>query len=754
MGRIKSFFTKSLRNKLILTTVLVALLALIIMSAYAVWVTSSALSKQASREQAVELDSLRQGITGFLAGLEQDVIFLSQSQTLAQYLNAINESDDPQAVAQKREAVLKEFLAFSQARKVYDQVRFLDAKGNEVVRVNTDSEGKSYVVPHKNLQNKAGRYYFTDSMAVAPGSIFVSPLDLNVEQGQVEILPDGSNKPVIRYGTPVILDGEVVGVIVTNVLAKNFLSLLQNSDSVVFLVDEDGYYLYHPDEEKRWGRDLGTEIKLGDDYSAVTEQTLLLEKQGTFIGEGQFFAHQPVSVPGYSDISWYLGKVQPQQAVFEPVINFVYGAVIVAIIALIVAIVAAIIIDRAIARPLVELNEAAIRVAGGDYDVEIAPGTEDEIGTLAQAFNIMSNHVRELVEDLEDRVQRKTRALEAGAVISRHISTVLDVGQLLQEVVYQIQHTFGYYHVHIYLIDNKTGELVMREGTGSIGQQMKEKGHTLQIGQGIVGSAAQRGAPILAEDVNETPEFFRNPLLPKTQSELAVPIKKGDVVLGVLDMQGKEAGAFSEADLTLMNSIANQIVVAIDNARLFREMQASVEEAGQLSRQVTRDMWRVVGEQAQISGLAYSSEGIVSSSSDWLPEMEQAVRQNHLVKSLDNRNGGGDESCVAIPLMLRDEVIGVISIERPTDQKWSEDELVTIQSIAGQVALALDAARLSLETERAAWRDHMVSETTATVWSSAEIEDVMRAAVAQLGNKLQASEVVIRLGTETELQQD
>ncbi|RME42921.1 MAG: GAF domain-containing protein [Caldilineae bacterium] len=135
---------------------------------------------------------------------------------------------------------------------------------------------------------------------------------------------------------------------------------------------------------------------------------------------------------------------------------------------------------------------------------------------------------------------------------------------------------------------------------------------------------------------------------------------------------------------------------------------------------------------------------------DWLPAMRQAVRQRKLVQYTQNGNGQAAATDIALPLTLRGEVIGVVGIERPADQPWLEDELNALQNLGEQIALALDTARLARETEKAAWRDRVVSETTARVWSSAEVEAVMRTAVAQLGEKLGASEVVIQLGVTEE----
>jgi GAF domain-containing protein len=263
-----------------------------------------------------------------------------------------------------------------------------------------------------------------------------------------------------------------------------------------------------------------------------------------------------------------------------------------------------------------------------------------------------------------------------------------------------------------------------------------------------VGRAASSGEATLVPNVDEVPGFIRNPLLPKTQAELAVPIRSGEAVLGVLDAQSEEIGGFDQEDLTLMQAIADQVAVALDNARLFAEAQAAVAEAEGLARQLTRDVWQDVEQKVDTTGYVFTKSGITPDETEWLPVMGRAVQQKELV-SLGDSNGGGigqTDTSVAIPLTLRNEVVGVIGLERSGDRAWTEDELATIQNIAEQAALALDAARLTRETERAAWRDRVVSEATAHVWASSEIEEVMRTAVAELGDKLNASEVVIRLG--------
>ncbi len=357
--------------------------------------------------------------------------------------------------------------------------------------------------------------------------------------------------------------------------------------------------------------------------------------------------------------------------------------------------------------------------------------------------------------ELEKKVAERTRALQASTKVSHQLTTILALDELLQQVVTVIQTTFNYYHVHIYLIDERSGELIMREGTGQVGRQLKTLGHKLQPGQGIVGTVAKSGQPFLAKDVEHLPNFVRNPLLPKTQTELAVPLKKGDRILGVLDLQSERLGDFSQEDVDLMQSIADQVAVAVDNARLFQRMNDAVVEIEALNRRLTREAWTNIEHKVQTTGYTFTRSETVPSAAAWIPEMAHAVQQKGVAQGHGQGNGRAADdalSSVAIPLILRDEVIGVIGIERPVDRQWSEDELTAIQVIAEQIALALDAARLARETERSAWRDRVISESTAQVWSSAEVEAIMKAAVSQLGDKLGASEVVIRLGTEADLE--
>ncbi len=183
-----------------------------------------------------------------------------------------------------------------------------------------------------------------------------------------------------------------------------------------------------------------------------------------------------------------------------------------------------------------------------------------------------------LNEELEARVASRTRALQLSTDVSRRLSTILDKEELISEIVNQLQRTFDYYHVHVYLLDEKGDELVLAGGTGEPAQRMLEQGHRIAVGRGLVGRAAERKLPVLVPDVSQDPGWLPNPLLPDTATEAAVPIVRGDRVMGVLDVQDDTAGRLTDEDVELLKAIVNQVAVALQNADLYEQAQHRAQQ--------------------------------------------------------------------------------------------------------------------------------------------------------------------------------
>ncbi len=228
-------------------------------------------------------------------------------------------------------------------------------------------------------------------------------------------------------------------------------------------------------------------------------------------------------------------------------------------------------------QPIETLTDLATAIAQGDLTQKAPIESDDELGLLAGTFNTMTTQLRELIVSLEQRVAERTRALETSTEVGRRLSTILDQHELVREVVAQVQRAFDYYHAHIYLVSDDGYSLNMVGGTGEAGQTMLDRGHAVRMGQGLVGRAAETNLVVLVPDTAQAENWLPNPLLPDTKAEIAVPISIGDTVLGVLDVQDDEVDGLSQTDANLLQSIANQVAVALQNTRTYRTAQQQAD---------------------------------------------------------------------------------------------------------------------------------------------------------------------------------
>jgi GAF domain-containing protein len=374
---------------------------------------------------------------------------------------------------------------------------------------------------------------------------------------------DTTGEPLMYVAVPLldVRSGQAQGVLVADVPIKTIWDLLAeirvSPGQSVYIVDADGRVVAHPDDSVVL-RGSTFEVPAQDGVHAG------LDGQRAVLAVTRLqFGGQALSVVVEQEWSQALALA----------INTIYIFSTIVAVMLIIASVAGFVLVAQIVRPLQGLASAAQAISAGDLSARVKVTGGDEAGQTGQAFNLMAQEMQASRASLEQRVADRTRALALSAELSRRLSTILDRDQLVREVVEQLRLTFNYYHVHMYMWDAGQKNLVMVGGTGDAGRILLERHHQIHAGRGLVGRAADTNLPVLVPDVSKDTKWLPNPLLPDTKAEVAVPIASGTTVLGVLDVQHNVVSGLRQEDADLIQSIANQVAIALRNVQAYEDAQ-------------------------------------------------------------------------------------------------------------------------------------------------------------------------------------
>jgi GAF domain-containing protein/HAMP domain-containing protein len=241
--------------------------------------------------------------------------------------------------------------------------------------------------------------------------------------------------------------------------------------------------------------------------------------------------------------------------------------------------------------PLRHLTTVADRQLSGDLTARAQLESRDEFYQLGDTLNSLTAQLKESIESLEQRVTARTDQLRTSAEVGRAVASILDTERLLNEIVNLITNRFGFYYSAIFLSDANRQWAVLQEATGEAGRILKERQHKLEIGgQSMVSTAMTSRRPRIASDVGREATRFANPLLPETRSEIALPLIVGDQVLGALDVQSTQSAAFDETYAAVLQSMADQIAIAISNTRQFEQTESALRQTNILyeaNREIT-----------------------------------------------------------------------------------------------------------------------------------------------------------------------
>jgi GAF domain-containing protein len=403
--------------------------------------------------------------------------------------------------------------------------------------------------------------------------------------------------------------------------------------------------------------------------------------------------------------------------------------------------------------PIIQLSKFADRLGSGELDAEFdSTDLEGELSVLAQSLNKLAVRIRASIATLEQRVRERTVELtqrteeleavnqiashraaqyEAVAEIMQSVMSIRDPQELLPRIASVIGEKFGFYHVGIFLLDELAEYAVLSAVNSEGGRKMLERKHRLRVGtEGIVGYVTSSGEPRIAMDVGKDPVYFNNPDLPETHSEMALPLQSEGRIVGALDVQSTETSAFTSDDIQMLSLLANQVSLAIENARLFDETRVALAEAEAVTRQFTREAWGRLPVEQKLIGYRYSAIGATP--------LKEPI-------ALSDLNNGKmmDGGQITIPIELRGETIGTLVVQAPSSDSLNSDQLDLIRAVAERVALSAENARLFEETTRRAERERLVSDITGKVRSMNDPQAMIQMATEELRKALGATRVEV-----------
>jgi GAF domain-containing protein/HAMP domain-containing protein len=700
------------------------------------------LAFETGKELEAQIENLQAASTQFeeIAQAASDSYTASEEQILAEIIhrdNAWRDANDQSALVRgvinnDAAAELREFQA---AFPDHVELFITDRYGANIAATNRTSD---YYQADENWWKLAYR--------LGRGAIYISQPEYD----------ESSDTYAVLMALPILAEGEIVGILRSTYNVSAILANLQQSTASRF-TDIDlriqGNILLNGDpltnQEAEGLRDI-----VRSRYGQINYRG-----ESSLVSEKRVFSSTNTSArQAVDELGWSVIVHEDVDDALLPVRQQTRAITLIALSITLLVGLLGLVASQRLAAPITNLTEITGKIAEGDLAIRAEISTQDEIGYLANSFNRMTSRLQDTLGGLERRVAERTADLELARLlserraqelqsisdISRIISTEQRLEILLPLVTRTVSERFDFYHVGIFFVDPTRQFAVLQASNSEGGKRMLERSHRLNVGTGIVGTVGQTGKPRIALDVGTDAIFFDNPDLPDTRSEMALPLNFRGQTIGILDVQSTKPGAFTETDASTLGILADQVAIAIENARLFGQTQEARDEAETLYNQFLRTEWKAFLQQESSIGYRQSVIGG--------KPLKKAVDSDEISEALSEGrvvviNGEDSKSLptLAVPVQLRGQTIGVLNIKSPVkNRRWNQDEINLAQAISNRLALALDNARLLQESQRRAAREAKIGEVTSKIGASINMRNVLQTAVEELGRALPGSEVIIQ----------
>jgi GAF domain-containing protein/HAMP domain-containing protein len=637
---------------------------------------------------------------------------------------------DPATASQEQQKqVLNSLLGLQAA---FRQLSMLNAQDQELAHVSRLSMAAS--------GDLAGRLTGEGLDQVRQGNTYISPIYIDPLTGE----------PLVIMAVPVTnVFGDFRGTLIAEMNLKFMWDLVDQlkieTTGYAYVVDRQGNLIAFSDTAR---------VLKGENVGGLQKVSEFIR---TPVPTGETEMSTYIGIKGDVVVGTYVPLGAPDWAVVTelPWLEAYQGIIRIVLVSLLVTLAMAVLagmlggyVARRLAVPLVDLTETATRISCGEMDLQAAAGGPVEVSSLAEAFNSMTTQLRQILGDLEKRVaertldlERQSAYLQASADVGRAATSILEIDRLIGQVVELIRERFSLYYVGLFLVDSAGEWAVLRAGTGAAGQAMLARGHRLKVGGGsMIGWSIANAQARVALEAGEDAVRLATAELPDTRSEAALPLRSRGRVLGAVTVQSSWPGAFDETVIAVLQAMADQVAVAIDNARLFAESQAAAETARRAYGEVSRRDWSELLGTRPHWGYRYANQSVAPAEKTWRPEMLEAIQVGEMSES----NTG--KPTLAMPLRVRDHVVGALRFSKGEEgSKWTADEIVLIETLTEQLGVALESARLYQDTQRRAARERLVNEITARIRSSTTLEAVLNSAVREIGHLVEANYAAIDL---------
>jgi GAF domain-containing protein/HAMP domain-containing protein len=475
-------------------------------------------------------------------------------------------------------------------------------------------------------------------------------------------------------------------------------------------------------------------------------------------GKPVFVSYIPVGL----DTGWSLALAFPRDELFQKASAPQNALIFYASLIVIVFGALLYLLTRSLTQPLRRLTQHAsqlsadkLQLVGGKLAEPIQINTRDELEDLAEAFNQMSSDLAQAFETLEEKVadrarhlERRSLELETIAEVAREITIIHDLDTLLNASANLIRERFKYYHVGIFLVDERGEFAILRAASSIAAQRMLEQNYKLKVGQeGLVGNVTRTGRAHIALDVGTDAIHFQNPFLPETRSEIALPLRSRSMTIGALDIQTDTQSAFSEQDVKVLQLLADQLSAAIENAQLVQKVEGTFAELNNAYRLQTQSVWQ--SAITQYERPSYEYDGIQVRAvprhlaSDLLKQLENG--EPIITRENDGEKDSRSKTTLMVPLMVLKQVIGVVGLEREDpDHRWTNEEISIAQAAAIRAGITLENARLLEESQRRAVKERTILEATTRIGSALNIENILYTTAEEIERIINNSEVILQ----------